>query len=267
MKSTMSHWYDNDGSFLDKAERRGFLWLDIPFNFIHKVFINPVLCLEILLYRFFIWYIFSRKGPKKIVDDAKLSSSAHHQHTGHTTTLTNHKLAIETMLASRRLLTTQASSLSVVARASASSFASSSALQPSSSSRAQHQQFSFSTKAKTSDSSKTVVVVDGVRLPFAMTSTIYEDQMCVDLQRLAYQGLITKTALDKSDVDYVLAGTVIQEVKTSNIAREAAINAGFPASIGAHTVAMVRYEYICFVLYTAYDLCTNILCIYMICMF
>ena len=70
MKSTMSHWYDNDGSFLDKAERRGFLWLDIPFNFIHKVFINPVLCLEILLYRFFIWYIFSRKGPKKIVDDA-----------------------------------------------------------------------------------------------------------------------------------------------------------------------------------------------------
>lgn len=92
--------------------------------------------------------------------------------------------------------------------------------------------------------------------------------MCVDLQRLAYQGLITKTALDKSDVDYVLAGTVIQEVKTSNIAREAAINAGFPASIGAHTVAMVRYEYICFVLLLltiCVDLC--ILCIYMICMF
>ena len=100
------------------------------------------------------------------------------------------------------------------------------------------QQQSFSTKAK-SDPSKNVVVVDGVRLPFAMTSTIYEDQLAVDLQRLAYQGLITKTALDKKDVDYFLAGTVIQEVKTSNIAREAAINAGFPSSIGAHTVAMV----------------------------
>ena len=100
------------------------------------------------------------------------------------------------------------------------------------------QQSSFSTKAK-SDPSKNVVVVDGVRLPFAMTSTIYEDQLAVDLQRLAYQGLITKTALNKKDVDYVLAGTVIQEVKTSNIAREAAINAGFPSSIGAHTVAMV----------------------------
>ncbi|KAL3783873.1 hypothetical protein HJC23_007978 [Cyclotella cryptica] len=96
---------------------------------------------------------------------------------------------------------------------------------------------SFST-VRQSSPKKNVVVVDGVRLPFAQTSTIYSDQMAVDLQRLAFQGLITKTALDKSDVDYVLAGTVIQEVRTSNLAREAAINAGFPATIGGHTVAM-----------------------------
>jgi acetyl-CoA acyltransferase len=93
----------------------------------------------------------------------------------------------------------------------------------------------------TNPARKNVVVVDGVRLPFALTTTIYQDQLAVDLQRLAYQGLITKTALDKGDVDYLIAGTVIQEVRTSNIAREAAINAGFPASIGAHTVAMVRW--------------------------
>ena len=41
--------------------------------------------------------------------------------------------------------------------------------------------------------------------------------MAVNLQRLAYQGLITKTVLDKSDVDFVMAGNVIQEAKTSNI--------------------------------------------------
>ena len=57
---------------------------------------------------------------------------------------------------------------------------------------------------------------------------------------MAFQGLVTKTALDKKDVDYILAGTVIQEVRTSNLAREAAINAGFPSDIGGHTVAMVR---------------------------
>jgi Acetyl-CoA acetyltransferase len=83
-----------------------------------------------------------------------------------------------------------------------------------------------------------VVIVDGVRLPFAMASTIYEDEMAVDLQRLAFKGLIDKTAIEKKDIDYVISGTVIQEVRTSNIAREAAINAGIPNSVGGHTVSM-----------------------------
>ena len=99
--------------------------------------------------------------------------------------------------------------------------------------------FSSSNVASSTDPSKTVVVVDGIRLPFAMSSTIYSDQLGVDLQRLAFKGLIDKTAISKEDIDYVIAGTVIQEVRTSNIAREAAINAGLPNKIGAHTVAMV----------------------------
>ena len=98
---------------------------------------------------------------------------------------------------------------------------------------------SSSNVASSTDPSKTVVVVDGIRLPFAMSSTIYSDQLGVDLQRLAFKGLIDKTAISKEDIDYVIAGTVIQEVRTSNIAREAAINAGLPNKIGAHTVAMV----------------------------
>ena len=54
------------------------------------------------------------------------------------------------------------------------------------------------------------------------------------------------------------AGTVIQEVKTSNIAREAAINAGFPSSIGAHTVAMVS----CIKLFVNVVCCAYVICIY-----
>lgn len=91
--------------------------------------------------------------------------------------------------------------------------------------------------AAASAASKNVVVVSGVRLPFAMTSTIYHDQLAVDLQRQAITGLLEQTALDPSAVDYVICGNVIQEVKTSNIAREAAINAGIPFSVGGHTVA------------------------------
>ena len=82
-----------------------------------------------------------------------------------------------------------------------------------------------------------VVVVSGVRLPFAMSSTIYEDQLAVDLQRQAIQGLLTQTALDPAAVDYIICGNVIQEVRTSNIAREAGMAAGIPYHIGAHTVA------------------------------
>ena len=79
----------------------------------------------------------------------------------------------------------------------------------------------------------------GVRIPFATTSSIYADEMAVDLQRLAIQGLLTETALPKDEIDYVICGNVIQEVRTSNLAREAAINAGLPVTVGAHTIAQV----------------------------
>jgi len=85
---------------------------------------------------------------------------------------------------------------------------------------------------------KRVVLVDGVRIPFQLSQTVYKNEMAVDLAQRALKGLITKTALDPAMVDYLLYGTVIQETRTSNIAREAAINSGFPVNIPAHTVTM-----------------------------
>jgi len=67
---------------------------------------------------------------------------------------------------------------------------------------------------------------------------MYSDLLAVDLMKLALDGLFVKTALPRDAVDYVIAGNVIQEVKTSNIAREAAIGAGIGAQVGSHTVAM-----------------------------
>ena len=86
--------------------------------------------------------------------------------------------------------------------------------------------------------SKRVVIVDGARIPFAMAGTKYKDQMAVDLMRYALRGLLTKTALPAHEVDYVLCGTVVQEPRTSNIAREAAMHAGLPHDIPAHTVSL-----------------------------
>lgn len=47
-----------------------------------------------------------------------------------------------------------------------------------------------------------------------------------------------KTGVPKEVIEYIIYGTVIQEVRTSNIAREAALCAGFSEFTPAHTVTM-----------------------------
>lgn len=89
-----------------------------------------------------------------------------------------------------------------------------------------------------SKKNKNLVLVDGVRTPFQMSSTNYKDLMPHDLQREAFLALLRRTEIDPSIVEYIVAGTVIQEVKTSNITREAALGAGFSDRIPAHTVTM-----------------------------
>ena len=85
---------------------------------------------------------------------------------------------------------------------------------------------------------KNLVLIDGVRTPFLKSSTEYKELMPHDLQREAFTALLRKTGIDPSIVEYICAGTVIQEVKTSNVAREAALGAGFSDRIPAHTVTM-----------------------------
>uniref|UniRef100_A0A7N8X1Y5 Trifunctional enzyme subunit beta, mitochondrial n=1 Tax=Mastacembelus armatus TaxID=205130 RepID=A0A7N8X1Y5_9TELE len=85
---------------------------------------------------------------------------------------------------------------------------------------------------------KNIVLVEGVRTPFLMSGTTYTDLMPHDLARAALQGLLNRTGIPKDAVDYIVYGTVIQEVKTSNVAREAALGAGFSDKVPAHTVTM-----------------------------
>ncbi|XP_054910497.1 trifunctional enzyme subunit beta, mitochondrial [Poeciliopsis prolifica] len=85
---------------------------------------------------------------------------------------------------------------------------------------------------------KNIVLVEGVRTPFLLSGTVYADLMPHDLARASLQGLLNRTGIPKDAVDYLIYGTVIQEVKTSNVAREAALGAGFSDKIPAHTVTM-----------------------------
>lgn len=84
-----------------------------------------------------------------------------------------------------------------------------------------------------------VVLVDGCRTPFQMSGTGYNDLMAQDLGRIALRGLLDRhPQLDPAKIDNVLMGTVIQDCKTSNIAREAALSAGIPDTVPAFTVTL-----------------------------
>ena len=84
----------------------------------------------------------------------------------------------------------------------------------------------------------TPVLVDGARIPFLKSSTQYKHLMAYDLGRLAISGLLARNDLDPTTIDQVIMGTVIQEVKTSNVARESALGAGIPNTVPAHTVSL-----------------------------
>ncbi|KAL3287436.1 hypothetical protein HHI36_001907 [Cryptolaemus montrouzieri] len=85
---------------------------------------------------------------------------------------------------------------------------------------------------------KNIVLVDGVRTPFLQSGTDYSKLMSYDLAKQALLGILRKTGLPKEIVDYVIYGTVIQEVETTNIAREAMLCAGYSDRTPAHTVTM-----------------------------
>jgi acetyl-CoA acyltransferase len=87
-------------------------------------------------------------------------------------------------------------------------------------------------------SSFNVVLVDGCRIPFQRSGTNYNDLMAYDLGRMAVEGLLARNGVDPATIDRVIMGSVIQEVKTSNVARESALGAGIPKTVPAYTTTM-----------------------------
>ena len=82
-----------------------------------------------------------------------------------------------------------------------------------------------------------IVIIDGSRTPFLKSGTDYMDLMSYQLGQFAIKGLLVKTGLDPKEVDKVVMGTVIHNVTTANVAREAAISAGIPNTTPCHTVS------------------------------
>lgn len=82
-----------------------------------------------------------------------------------------------------------------------------------------------------------VVFIDGCRTPFLKSGTDYINLMSYELGQFAINGLLQKTGLDPKKVDQVILGTVISNVKTPNVAREAAISSGIHNKAHCQTVS------------------------------
>ncbi|KYQ50195.1 Trifunctional enzyme subunit beta, mitochondrial [Trachymyrmex zeteki] len=91
---------------------------------------------------------------------------------------------------------------------------------------------------KSDNASKNIVFIDGVRTPFLQSGTDYKKLLAYDVARHSLVSLQKKIGFPKEVIDYIVYGTVMQEVKTSNIGREAALGAGYSEHTPAHTVTM-----------------------------
>ena len=84
---------------------------------------------------------------------------------------------------------------------------------------------------------KNIVFIDGVRTPFMRAGTGYADLATYELGHLAIKGLLSRTGINPTEIDGVVMGNVVANVKTHNVARESALLAGVPESAPCHTVS------------------------------
>jgi len=82
------------------------------------------------------------------------------------------------------------------------------------------------------------VIVRGMRTPFLDTGGAYSSLMSYELGAKAIAGLVARTGIDAGRIDLVTMGTVLHEVETPNVAREAMLGAGLPSTIPAYTLSM-----------------------------
>jgi acetyl-CoA acetyltransferase family protein len=81
-----------------------------------------------------------------------------------------------------------------------------------------------------------IVVIAGVRTPFAKVGTSLAEVGAADLARTALLGVLVRTGVDPSRIDEVILGCVAQPAEAPNLARVAALRSGIPKHVPAVTV-------------------------------
>ncbi len=84
--------------------------------------------------------------------------------------------------------------------------------------------------------SREVVVVDGLRTPYAKAGTQLKDIPAQELGRIVTAELLARTDFDPAELDQVIFGNISEPPDAVNVARVAALRAGVPADVPAFTV-------------------------------
>jgi acetyl-CoA acyltransferase len=84
--------------------------------------------------------------------------------------------------------------------------------------------------------SREVVIVDGVRTPYARAGTLLKDVPAQELARIVITEILARTGFDPAALDHVIFGNIAQPPDAVNLSRVAALLAGVPARVPAFTV-------------------------------
>lgn len=91
-------------------------------------------------------------------------------------------------------------------------------------------------RKKNFEGNKKPVIIEGARSPFVKSFGVFEDCDSLELFSRTIDGLLRKISIDPMEIDEVLAGVVIPQVKNPNVARDAILNLGLPKHIHGSTV-------------------------------
>ena len=86
--------------------------------------------------------------------------------------------------------------------------------------------------------SNTPVLLSAARTPFLESAGAYSELMSYELGAIAIDSLMQQSAIAPDQIEQVVMGTVLHEINTTNVAREAMLKAGLRSSTPAYTVAM-----------------------------
>jgi len=83
---------------------------------------------------------------------------------------------------------------------------------------------------------KDVVIIEGIRTPYAKAGTAFKDVPAEDLGAAVVKELVTRTGIDAQTIDEVIVGNAGMPADVANIARVIALRAGLPERIPAYSV-------------------------------